>query len=100
VAFIGAGQFGVETAIYQAKVGHRVTVLSGDRQLIQPTGPHQLSSISDTYQQMENFSALTGVVTKNIEEGKVTYLDSKGAEKTYSPTALSYTRVSSQGRMR
>jgi len=88
VAFIGAGQFGVETAIYLAKVGHRVTVLSSDRQLVQPTGPHQLSSISDAYQQMENFSAVTGVVTKNIAEGKVTYVDANGSEKTLQPDSI------------
>lgn len=82
VVFIGAGQFGVETAVYLAKVGHSVTVLSGERQLIRPTGPHQLSSISDAYQQMKNFSAVTGVVAKSIEGNKVTYVDASGAERT------------------
>jgi NADPH-dependent 2,4-dienoyl-CoA reductase/sulfur reductase-like enzyme len=82
VVFVGGGQFGVETAVYLAKLGHKVTVLSSERQLIRPTGPHQLSSISEAYQQMENFSAVTGVVTKKISDGKVTYADSKGAEKT------------------
>jgi len=50
--------------------------------LIRPTGPHQLSSISDTCQQLENFSSVTGVVTKKISEGTVTYVDAKGAEKS------------------
>jgi len=82
VVFIGAGQFGVEAAVYLAKIGHKVTVLSSERQLIRPTGPHQLSSISEAYQQMENFSGITGVTTRSISDGKVTYVDAKGAEKT------------------
>lgn len=82
VVFVGGGLFGVETAVYLAKVGHNVTVLSSERQLIRPTGPHQLSSISDACQEMENFIAETGVVTRSISNGKVTYTDAKGAEKT------------------
>jgi NADPH-dependent 2,4-dienoyl-CoA reductase/sulfur reductase-like enzyme len=82
VVFVGGGQFGVETAVYLAKVGHKVTVLTSERQLIRPTGPHQLSSISDACQQLENFSSVTGAVTKKISEGAVTYVDVKGAEKS------------------
>ncbi|MBN1626905.1 MAG: FAD-dependent oxidoreductase [Deltaproteobacteria bacterium] len=82
VVFAGGGLFGVETAVYLAKIGRNVTVLSSGRQLIQPTGPHQLSSISDAYQEMKNFTAVTGAVTKSISNNKVTYTDANGSEKT------------------
>jgi 2,4-dienoyl-CoA reductase-like NADH-dependent reductase (Old Yellow Enzyme family)/thioredoxin reductase len=82
IAFIGGGQFGVETAMYLAKYGHNVTVLTSEKRLVQPTGPHQLSGMMETYQQMKNFIPVTEAVTTGISEGKVRYKDAKGVEKS------------------
>jgi NADPH-dependent 2,4-dienoyl-CoA reductase/sulfur reductase-like enzyme len=82
VAFIGGGQYGVETAMYLAKCGHDVTVLSSERQLVRPTGPHQLSGMIEAYQQMKNLTPITGVRATGISGGKVTYVDANGSEKS------------------
>jgi 2,4-dienoyl-CoA reductase-like NADH-dependent reductase (Old Yellow Enzyme family)/thioredoxin reductase len=82
VVFIGAGQYGMDVAIYLASLGLNVTALSASRSLIQPTGPHQLSSMIEKYQEMKNFTAITGVTPTRISGGKVTYTDANGKEQT------------------
>jgi NADH dehydrogenase FAD-containing subunit len=57
-------------------------VLSSERVLVQPTGPHQLSAMIQAYQNMKNLSVVTEAVTTRISNGKVTYKDAKGNEKT------------------
>ncbi len=81
IVFIGAGQFGMDAAIYLAECGPKVTVLSSERVPVQPTGPHQLSAMIDVYQNMKNLSVETQVVPTGISNGKVTYKDAKGNEK-------------------
>jgi thioredoxin reductase len=90
VVFVGGEEWGVQTAVYIAKAGHQVTVLSaesysgfgGEKQLFQTSGPHQGSSLIFVYSHMDNFSAITGVAVTRIAEGKVTYKDASGIEKS------------------
>jgi pyruvate/2-oxoglutarate dehydrogenase complex dihydrolipoamide dehydrogenase (E3) component len=82
VAVIGGGSIGAETGMYLARYGHKVTVLTSERQLVQPTGPHQLGNMIDAYQQTENFTPITEATTTNISKGKVTYRDAGGSEKS------------------
>jgi 2-enoate reductase len=81
VVFVGGGKYGTQTAVYLAKAGHNVTILSSDRQLVQPSGPHQDNSISSAAQMLKNFSSIMEVTTTGISDGKVTYKDAKGSEK-------------------
>jgi 2-enoate reductase len=90
VVFVGGGEWGVQTAVYLAKAGHRVTVLSseaysgfrGDKQLFQSAGPHQGTSLQFVYQHMDNFNAVPGVIVTRISDGKVTYRNADGSEKS------------------
>jgi thioredoxin reductase len=90
VVFAGGGEWGVQTAVYLAKAGHKVTVLSaesysgfgGEKQLFQTSGPHQGSSLMFVYSHMDNFSAITGAMVTRISEGKVAYKDASGDEKS------------------
>jgi NADPH-dependent 2,4-dienoyl-CoA reductase/sulfur reductase-like enzyme len=81
VVFIGGGQFGVDTAIYLAECGLDVTILSSERTLVRPTGPHQISSMIEVYQNMKNLTVETQVIPTGISGGKVTYKDATGKEK-------------------
>lgn len=82
VVVVGGGKYGTQTAIYIAEAGHNVTVLSSERQLVQISGPHQDNSITFTYQNMENFTPVTGITTTRIYKDKVTYRDANGNEKS------------------
>jgi pyruvate/2-oxoglutarate dehydrogenase complex dihydrolipoamide dehydrogenase (E3) component len=82
VVFVGSGQFGMDTAIYLAECGASVTVLSSERVPVQPTGPHQLSAMIEVYRNMKNLTVETQVTPGRISDGKVTYKDAKGNEKT------------------
>jgi thioredoxin reductase len=82
VVVVGSGNYGTQTGVHLAKVGHNVTVLSSGRQLVQISGPHQDNSLVFAYQQMDNFTPVTGAVTTRISDGKVTYRDASGSEKS------------------
>ena len=84
VVVIGAGKFGFEAALGMAKDGHNVTVLTGGKELIEPAfiGPHNMQNQQNIYPNLSNFSYALEVTIKGITGGKVTYTDSKGAEKS------------------
>jgi thioredoxin reductase/2,4-dienoyl-CoA reductase-like NADH-dependent reductase (Old Yellow Enzyme family) len=82
VVVVGAGKYGTQTGVFLAKAGHNVTVLSSGRQLVQISGPHQDNSIVFAYQNLKNFTPITEAVTTRISDGKVTYKDASGSEKT------------------
>ncbi len=84
VVIIGAGVFGTETGIGLAKDGYRVTVLAGGRELIpeDAIGPHNMENQIDIYKHHENFSYVLEAGVTGISEGKVTYRDSSGSEKS------------------
>jgi pyruvate/2-oxoglutarate dehydrogenase complex dihydrolipoamide dehydrogenase (E3) component len=82
VAVVGGGAIGVETGMYLAKYGHKVTLLTSERRPVVSTGPHQLSPMINAYQRMDNLIPVTEAVTTRISDGKVTYRDASGSEKS------------------
>jgi thioredoxin reductase len=82
VAFIGAGEFGTESALYLGKAGLNVTCMTSDKDLIVNDRPHGPSATISAYRSMKNFTGLTQATAKSILNGKVTYTDSIGAEKS------------------
>jgi NADPH-dependent 2,4-dienoyl-CoA reductase/sulfur reductase-like enzyme len=79
VVVIGGDKIGTQTGMYLAENGHMVTVLTSSKELIKAEGPHQ---VIDTYLDMKNFSFITEAAARGISDGKVTYLNAKGAEKS------------------
>jgi 2,4-dienoyl-CoA reductase-like NADH-dependent reductase (Old Yellow Enzyme family)/thioredoxin reductase len=82
VAVIGGGEMGVETGMYLAKAGHKVTVITSEKEVLQNNRVHYPEIMIDTYQKLKNFGCLTEAITTRISEGKVSYLDASGNEKS------------------
>lgn len=82
VVLIGGGDIGTETAMFLAKAGHRVTALTGEDEMIKRGGPHNKDSQIYMYQRMENLNCIVQAAATVISDGKVTYVDNKGAEKS------------------
>jgi NADPH-dependent 2,4-dienoyl-CoA reductase/sulfur reductase-like enzyme len=82
VVFIGAGEFGTESAMYLAKEGLDVTIMTPDEQIIVNDRPHGPNTVIGAYRSMENFTSLTQVTPKKISGGKVTYTDASGKESS------------------
>jgi NADPH-dependent 2,4-dienoyl-CoA reductase/sulfur reductase-like enzyme len=82
VAFIGAGEFGTESALYLAKAGINVTIMTSDKEIIVNDRPHGPNSVIAAYRSMKNFTQLTQATVKSISGGKVTYADSTGSDKS------------------
>ena len=79
VVVIGGDLLGAETGMYLAENGHTVTVLTSSKELMKSEGSHQ---DIDLYKDMKNFGFITEATAKGISEGKVAYVDAKGAEKS------------------
>jgi 2,4-dienoyl-CoA reductase-like NADH-dependent reductase (Old Yellow Enzyme family)/thioredoxin reductase len=79
IVIIGGDLIGTETGMYLAENSHTVTVLTSSKELMKSEGMHQ---DIDSYLDMKNFSFLTEATAKSISEGKVTYLDTSGVEKS------------------
>lgn len=82
VAFIGGGEFGTESAMYLAKAGISVTIMTSEKQLVVNDRPHGPDAVISAYSSMKNFIPITEAVIKGISSGEVTYVDSKGSEKS------------------
>ena len=84
VVIIGAGVFGTETGIGLAKDGYKVTVLTSEKQMIpeEAIGPHNMENQIDIYQNHPNFSYVLEATATGISDGKVTYRDASGSEKS------------------
>lgn len=82
VVFIGAGEFGTESALYLAKEGLDVTIMTPDEQIIVNDRPHGPNTVISAYRSMKNFSSLTQVTPTKISGGKVTYTDASGKENS------------------
>jgi len=84
VVMIGAGKFGTEAAIGIAKDGHKITVLTSGKEMIEPEaiGAHNVYNQEAIYKNHPNFSYVLQAAVKSITGGKVTYTDSKGAENS------------------
>ncbi|MBN1627167.1 MAG: FAD-dependent oxidoreductase [Deltaproteobacteria bacterium] len=84
VVLIGAGTFGTETAICLAKDGIKVTVLASGKFMIpkEHIGPHNKENQIDIYENHPNISYVLEAITTGISDGKVTYSDASGREKS------------------
>jgi thioredoxin reductase len=84
VVVIGAGVFGTETGICLAKDGHKVTVLTSEKQMIpeEAIGPHNMENQIDIYKHHKNFSYVLEAIATGISDGKVTYRDATDGEKS------------------
>lgn len=84
VAIIGAGVFGTETAICLAKDGCKVTILTSEKQLIpeDAIGPHNMENQLDISLSHPNISRVLQAVVTGVSNGKVTYKDAQGNEKS------------------
>jgi 2,4-dienoyl-CoA reductase-like NADH-dependent reductase (Old Yellow Enzyme family)/thioredoxin reductase len=82
VVFIGGGEFGVETGIYLANASHNITMLTSERELMKMNRVHYPEQIIDKYKHLKNFTSFTEVTVTGISDGKVTYKDAKGIEKS------------------
>jgi pyruvate/2-oxoglutarate dehydrogenase complex dihydrolipoamide dehydrogenase (E3) component len=79
VVVIGGGLFGTETGVYLTENGHRVTVLTGEKELMTSEGSHQ---DFDGHLGLEYFSFITEAVVSRIDGKKVIYTDAGGNEKS------------------
>ncbi|MDB9822902.1 FAD-dependent oxidoreductase [Deltaproteobacteria bacterium] len=84
VVMIGAGKIGTEAAVSMVKDGHKVTVLAPGEEMIDPKdiGPHSVTHQENIYKNHPDFKYFMKTMVKSITGGKVTYKDSKGAEKS------------------
>jgi 2,4-dienoyl-CoA reductase-like NADH-dependent reductase (Old Yellow Enzyme family)/thioredoxin reductase len=84
LVLIGAGTFGTESAICFAKDGYKITVLTSEKEMIpkKAIGPHNKENQIDIYQNHPNISYVLEAITTGISDGKVTYRDSAGNEKS------------------
>jgi 2,4-dienoyl-CoA reductase-like NADH-dependent reductase (Old Yellow Enzyme family)/thioredoxin reductase len=84
VVVVGGGKFGTEAGIGMAKDGHKVTLLTSAKELVETDyiGPHNMQNQRNIYQNHPDFKYLLGATVKDITGGKVTYTDEKGAENS------------------
>lgn len=82
VVVVGGSQTGVETAMYLADAGHRVTVLTRQNELICDAPKiHYSEILEEVWSGMEGFSFVTGAKTVSVTPGSVDYIDSAGAAR-------------------
>jgi len=82
VVIIGGGEFGVGTGIYLAAAGHRTTMLTSEKELLRVERVHYPEYIVDVYEHLDNFYYILEAIPKGISDGKVTYTDARGNEKS------------------
>jgi NADPH-dependent 2,4-dienoyl-CoA reductase/sulfur reductase-like enzyme len=84
VVIIGGGKFGMEAGVGMVKDGKKVTLLSMGNELVEAKlrGAHNVMAQEEIYQTSPGFSYTLGVTIKDISNGKVTYADSRGNEKS------------------
>ncbi len=85
VVVIGGDLIGAETGMHLAEKGYRVTVLARDTSLAPDVSQFVSWDFIRAYEALEaqgNFSYITEAQATGISDGKVTYRDSKDAEKT------------------
>lgn len=83
VVFIGGGEFGgVETGMYLAKAGHRVTVLTSAKELLPLERVHYPEIVMAEYDHLKGYDYVTEAIATGISNGKVTYTDVNGKMQT------------------
>jgi pyruvate/2-oxoglutarate dehydrogenase complex dihydrolipoamide dehydrogenase (E3) component len=84
VAVISNGNYGTETAMRLTRLGHNVTILTSEKLLYWMDRVHYPEIVQQIFDRLtgHGFSYFMEVTVKAISEGKVTYVDAKGNEKT------------------
>jgi pyruvate/2-oxoglutarate dehydrogenase complex dihydrolipoamide dehydrogenase (E3) component len=81
VTIIGGGEIGVETGLYLAELGHLVTVLEMQYDLIlDAPHAHYRNMVVNYWRHCENFAYQAGVTCTAIDPDGVRYLDPNGKE--------------------
>lgn len=79
IVVIGGSETGTETGLYLAECGHKVTILTRQRQLIPDAQlVHYKSSIEDVIRDTEGLDFVTRAVTTEITDKGVYYKDKAG----------------------
>jgi len=79
VVVIGGAEIGVETGMYLAENGHKVTVLTRQKELAPDATPiHYAEILRAAWEALGNFSYVTEATTTRITAKNVTYVDAKG----------------------
>jgi NADPH-dependent 2,4-dienoyl-CoA reductase/sulfur reductase-like enzyme len=82
VVLIGSGEYGVGTAGFLARAGHRVTVLTSGKELVQQAGPHQMEILLEAITALDNFDYILEANPSRISNGEVIYTDADDMEKS------------------
>jgi 2,4-dienoyl-CoA reductase-like NADH-dependent reductase (Old Yellow Enzyme family)/thioredoxin reductase len=81
VVVVGGAQTGVETGMYLAENGHKVTVLTRQEKLASDAPPHHYYDMfKEAWEKLENFKYIVQARTTAIGVDKVTYVDADGTE--------------------
>jgi 2,4-dienoyl-CoA reductase-like NADH-dependent reductase (Old Yellow Enzyme family)/thioredoxin reductase len=81
VVIIGGGEVGVDTGLYLAELGHKVTVLEMENMLARTAVPiHFYSVLMDTFRDEKNLDSVLNARCTGICSDKVTYADKDGNE--------------------
>ena len=82
VAIIGGGEIGVETGIYLARMGRKVTVLEMRGMLAADSVPvHYWKMFRDEWESCETFTGVVNATVTGITEAGVSYRDENGIER-------------------
>jgi 2,4-dienoyl-CoA reductase-like NADH-dependent reductase (Old Yellow Enzyme family)/thioredoxin reductase len=82
VVFIGGGEMGAEAVIFLVNAGHTVTALTSGKEMVKLNRVHYPEQIIDCLKHLDNFNAVTEAIATRISQGKVSYVDAKGVEKS------------------
>jgi len=80
VAVIGGASIGTETALYLARLGLNVTLITRQGRVAYDNTAHGRDTLINTVETMETLRVLKNAVTTRIDEGHVYYADQAGAE--------------------
>jgi NADPH-dependent 2,4-dienoyl-CoA reductase/sulfur reductase-like enzyme len=83
VVVVGGSEIGVETGMYLAENGHKVTLLTRQKELAtDATAIHYIEPFTEAWEALPTFSFVLEATTTAISKDKVTYTDAKGKEKS------------------
>ena len=83
VIVVGGSETGTETALYLARCGHQVTVLTRrDRLATDAQGSHYYGSLMAALQEQTQLQAICRAVTRAVSPHSVTYTDGTGTSHT------------------
>ena len=82
IVVIGGDLIGTETGMHLAEKGHNVTILTTEKSLATDASVYINWDLIRAYEALENLGYITEARATGISGGRVTYLNSKGDEKS------------------